>query len=177
MDPAIEIILRLAFAGLFGVAAAHKLANLAVFRAALAAYRLLPARLVTSGAFALVAAELAAAILCLVGRGRAAGGAAAGLLILYAAAIAINLARGRRDIDCGCHGPSARQPIGAWLVARNFALGVAALALVVPTIPRALTLIDGVTILGAVASLAALYVALDRLSGNLPRVARLRGTS
>jgi hypothetical protein len=171
------MILRLGFAGLFGVAAAHKLSDLAVFRAALAAYHLLPTRLVPSGAFALVAAELSAAILCLLGRGRPAGGAAAALLGLYAAAIAINLARGRRHIDCGCRGPSARQPISAWLVARNLALGVAALALAVPTTPRALTLVDGMTVLGAVASLAALYGALDRLLGNLPRVAYLRGAA
>ena len=40
-----------------------------------------------------------------------AAAAAALLLALYAGAIGVNLARGRRDIDCGCGGPASRQPI------------------------------------------------------------------
>ena len=52
-------------------------------------------------------------------RARGALVAAAALLAAYGAAIGVNLARGRRHIDCGCVGPAARRPIGGWLVARN----------------------------------------------------------
>jgi len=38
------------------------------------------------------------------------------LLALYTLAVVVNLARGRREIDCGCFGPAARQPLSAALV-------------------------------------------------------------
>lgn len=51
---------------------------------------------------------------------------AAALLAIYSAAIAINLRRGNRDIDCGC-GPGTRElPLSGALFARNAVLiGVA----------------------------------------------------
>ena len=44
------------------------------------------------------------------------------LLALYAGAMAVNLARGRRDLDCGCAGPGVRRPVGEGLLIRNGAL-------------------------------------------------------
>src|SRR5437870_1480218 len=129
MDPVIDLTLRTALALLFFVAAGHKLRDLDRFRATLAEYRLLPAGLVPLAAALVVAVEVAAAGALLVPGARAAGlVVAAALLALYGAAIAINLARGRRDIDCGCAGPAVRRPITGALVARNAALAALALA-------------------------------------------------
>jgi len=51
-----------------------------------------------------------------------ASAAGAALLLAYAAAIAINLQRGRRDLACGCGGPHERRPIAAWMVWGNLLL-------------------------------------------------------
>jgi hypothetical protein len=99
---------------------------------------------------------------------------AAGLLAVYTGAIAINLARGRRDIDCGCAGPALREPLSGWLLGRNGILLAAALACLVPLRPRPLVWVDALTVTGAVAALAAFYGALDRLVANAPRLAHLR---
>ena len=60
------------------------------------------------------------------------------LLVLYSAAIAINLLRGRRDIECGCGGAATHVPLSGWLLARNAALMATALA--VHAAPQALAL-------------------------------------
>ena len=54
------------------------------------------------------------------------------LLLTYAIAIAINLARGRRDLDCGCAGPNERRPIAAWMVWRNVGIAILLAAVLLP---------------------------------------------
>ena len=162
MDPAIDAVLRGSLALLFGIAARHKLRDVARFRATLAAYRLVPARLTAAAATFLPAAELAATAALVVPSTAPAGAlVAAALLAVYTAAIAINLARGRRDIDCGCGGQ--RQPLGERLVVRNAILLTAALVSLAPPRPRSLVWIDAVTVVGAIAGLAALYAATERM--------------
>src|SRR5216117_2045159 len=170
MDPVIDVTLRTALALLFFVAAGDKLRDLGRFRATLAEYRLLPAGLVPLAAALVVGAEAAAA-------GARATGlvSAATLLLVYGAAVAINLARGRRDIDCGCAGPAVRRPISGALVARNAALAALALAGLFPVHPRALLWVDALTVAGATAALAAFYASLDRMIAFAPGLARLRG--
>jgi hypothetical protein len=77
--------------------------------------------------------------------------------------MAVNLRRGRRDVDCGCFGPARRRPISSTLVARNVALAAAALTVALPVQPRALIWIDAVTITAGVLLLALLYAAIDGL--------------
>ena len=171
VDPAIDLTVRAALALLFLVAAAHKLRDRAAFRATFAEYRILPEAI-----SALVPlAELAVAVLLLVPAASALGeiGAAA-LLLLYGAAVGVNLARGRRHIDCGCAGPYARRPIGGGIVVRNALLAASALAALLPVSPRPLAWIDALTVSGAVLTLAALYLATDRLMAHAPALARLR---
>jgi methylamine utilization protein MauE len=173
MDPAIDLTVRAALALLLVVAALHKLRDPRRFAATLAEYRLLPGRLSGAASVLLVAAELATA--AALGADRRLGlAAAAALLGLYAGAIAINLARGRRHIDCGCAGPAARRPISTWLVARNLALAGVALTALAPVAPRPLLWIDGVTVAAATVALAACWAATDRLLALAPGLARLR---
>jgi hypothetical protein len=176
MDPVFDSTLRAALALLFLVAAAHKLRDLGRFRATLADYRVLPGGLVAPAAALVVAAELGVATALAVPAGRALGFAgAAGLLAVYAAAIAVNLVRGRRHIDCGCTGPAARRRISGWLVARNAVLALVALAGLLPVVPRPLVWVDALTVAAATATLAALYAAADRLLALAPDLAALRG--
>jgi hypothetical protein len=178
IDPAVEAALRAALALLFAVSALHKLRDPEAFRAALEDYRLLPASLGRAAAAALPPAEaLTAAALAAGGPGalRALGPLlAAALLALYSGAIALNLARGRRQLDCGCLGPSLRQPLSPALLARNALLAAAALACLLVPSERTLVWLDAVTISAATAALAAVWSGAHRALANAPRLAGLR---
>jgi len=178
MDPVAVAIGRGALALLFGIAAMHKARDLDRFAATLAEYRLLPA--VASGVAARIvpALELAAAFALSTPALHTAGPLLAGaLLFVYTGAIGTNLARGRRDIDCGCAGPAVRQSLSGSLVARNAMLLVVALACLAPVRPRPLGAIDALTVAAAVAALAMLYAAIERMLANLPAVGRLRSAA
>lgn len=99
----------------------HKWQDLALFRSHIEAYGLLPGAAADIATKALPLAELLAAVLVLVPQARGAGHVIAlSLLLLYAAAMAINLLKGRTDLECGCGGPALR--VGWALVARNLVL-------------------------------------------------------
>jgi uncharacterized membrane protein YphA (DoxX/SURF4 family) len=192
LDPVVLLGLRLALALLFLSAAAHKLRDLVGFRRVLSAYQVLPEGLVPGAAIALagfestvgaglllgvvpVAADAFVAAADVLNDTRASGvfrGSAllgACLLLLYAAAIAFNLARGRRSIDCGCGGPGGERPIGAMLVARNVCLVVLLGLSVVPAAGRPVFWLDAVTVTAVVAASALLYAAGDVAAANAAR--------
>lgn len=176
MDPVLAVVLRGALALLFVVAALHKLRDRHAFRATLDAYALLPSGLTAPLARAVPLVELTAAILIVAPRAATAGAVLAVLLLsVYALAMGVNLLRGRRDLDCGCMGPGARSPVGPGLVVRNLVLIAAALvAGFAPLHARALVWVDFVTVPLAVAVLAALYAAVERVLALAPTVASLR---
>lgn len=162
MDPVLDLVLRAALALLFATAAWHKLRAPRAFAATLAEYRLLPAPLAPVAAALVVAAELSIVSGLIVAH-RIGLAAAAALLLVYAAAVGVNLRRGRRHIDCGCAGPTARRPISGWLVTRNVVLAAAALAGLAPATPRGLVWVDAFTVVAATTALAACWTAADRL--------------
>ena len=171
LDPVVGMALRAGFALLFAASAWHKLRDLAGFRAALAGYRLLPTRALAAAALGLAALELAIGAACLApALAPTACSAGAGLLTLYSLAIACNLARGRRDIDCGCGGPGGRRPLGTTLVLRNLALVALLLLASLPAGPRALTWLDAATGVGLLATLALLHAACDVALANASRL-------
>ena len=178
IDPAIGALLAGALALLFASAALHKLRGLPQFAAALRAYRVLPESL-AAFAWLVPLLELIIAASLLVRSSRA-GACAAGaaLLSVYAAAIAINLQRGRRDLACGCGGPNERRPIAPWMVARNLLLAALLAALLLPWRARALDAADALTIGAGTAVAALLYMSLERLlAGTGPRTALMRGSA
>jgi hypothetical protein len=178
IDPVVDLTLRGALALLFAVAAVHKLRDVGRFAATLGEYRVLPDALVGPVSGVVIAAELGVAGALVAAGAREIGLAGAGaLLLLYAAAIGINLVRGRRHIDCGCAGPAARRPIGAPLLVRNLVIAGAGLAALAPVAPRALVWLDALTVVAAIAALSGLYSALDRMLADAPRLARLRGAA
>jgi uncharacterized membrane protein YphA (DoxX/SURF4 family) len=116
VDPVIVLIARLAIGWLFLFGALHKLRDMPAFSGVLAAYRLLPAAFVATAAWLVALVEVVIGIGALL-QSLAAYLAAIALLGGYAVAMAVNLLRGRRFIDCGCGGDA--QPITWGLIARN----------------------------------------------------------
>jgi hypothetical protein len=176
MDPALQLALRAAFALLMATAASHKLRDLARFRETLAGYELLPGAVVGSVAPAVAALEAMLAVALLSGVALTTAGVVTALLLLtYAAAISINVRRGRVDIDCGCMGPASRVPLSPALVVRNLLLASAAVLVVVPVMPRKLEWLDLAGVLASTATLCACWLAGERMLALAPRAATLRG--
>jgi hypothetical protein len=152
-------------------AAWHKLSEPEVFAASVSAYELLPRWLVVPVARLLPWAEagLAVGVLLPITRPAALIGLIA-LLLAYAAAIGVNLLRGRRDIDCGCGGAS--QPLSWGLVARNLILCAAALLAAQPTVERRMDWVDALTLVLGVLAFYALYLMADELLRQASRLAR-----
>ena len=76
---------------------------------------------------------------------------AAALLVVFAWAMAINIRRGRRAIDCGCGRSQLRQPLGWGLVVRNVVLALLVAIRALPgesasAVEIALALIAGITL-------------------------------
>jgi hypothetical protein len=101
-----------------------KLRHRALVPGVVANYRLLPDALVAPVAVALPLVELVLGMALIGGVVMPAQSAwpavaAAGLFVLFGVAMAINLRRGRRAIDCGCGHAHLRQPLHWALVMRN----------------------------------------------------------
>jgi uncharacterized membrane protein len=177
IDPALGSLIAAAIAVLFATAAVHKFRDLKHFTAVVAAYRIVPGVLARRLAWTIPCAELTVALALLwpVTRPWAAW-TALGLLVLYAASMGLNLARNRRDLDCGCLAAGHRRPIAPWMVWRNVLLALCALVTALPWTSRALTGADLLTIIGGATASFVLYLALDRLLGEVaPRTALWTG--
>jgi hypothetical protein len=176
VDPVVGWVARLALAVVFAAAALHKWRDLSAFSAALAGHRLVPAALVPATARSLAAAETAIAGALLV-PASAVGAActAAALLALYSTAVAINLARGRRDIDCGCS--AHPRPLSRGLLVRNAVLVAAALAAALPVADRALVWVDVLTAGAGASALAFAWLAAQSLALDGPASSTRLGSS
>lgn len=173
LDPIVDFMLRGGLAAIFAMAAWHKLRDRATFEGQLAAYDILPENLVHPVARAVPLIE-AALVLFVLMRSEHASVAAASLFLIYAIAIGYNLARGRRDIDCGCGGPDGKQVLHPALVARNLVLMAGALALSWPVEPRALGIADYAIAALAALALVGVYVAFNTVVANFSGTDRLR---
>ena len=170
IDPAIDVTIRIALAIVLGFAAFRKIADFPAFRAALDAYRILPSAIVGAAAGIIILLEKVAAVGLVVSPVRGPFEILAAILFaVYGVAIGINLARGRRDIDCGCGGAKGRQALHPALLMRNFALVLAALVVAAPGSGRSLGAVDLVTVLGGTAVLVFLYRAADGLIAGVTR--------
>lgn len=173
MDPAFSLIVRCSLALLLATAAAHKLRDPREFHGIVLDYRLLPPRLAVRVARLLPWVELMLAVAVLAGW--PAGLACAALVfVAYAAAMGVNLARGRAAIDCGCGG--APQPLSVWLLVRNAVLAAMALLAALPAAERSLGGTDIFTVIAGTAAAAALYVAAHELHAARARFRTLFAT-
>lgn len=168
IDPALGYLVILGLAALFGWSARQKFRARGEFLEILTAYRVLGERWLPAAAYGLPSAELLIALGLLIPVSRpAACVAAAGLLLMYACAIAVNLVRGRRDLDCGCSLANGRRPIAGWMLVRNAMMACVAVVVALPWNPRTLALLDIMTIFGGAAAAALLYASIDALLGRV----------
>jgi hypothetical protein len=112
----------------FLVGAWSKLRARETFEGVVYNYRLLPERAVLPASYLLPIAELVVGLgLAYVPTRPYAAIGAVLLLAMFNVAIAVNLARGRREIDCGCLSSVLKQRLSGGLIARNVVLmGLAA---------------------------------------------------
>ncbi|WP_348766183.1 MauE/DoxX family redox-associated membrane protein [uncultured Salinisphaera sp.] len=176
IHPIVAVSCALVLAVILLTGASHKLRAPHRFARQIEDYALLSGAAISWVARALPFVEGLVAILLLVPGLRVWGAAGAGaLLALYTAAIAINLWRGRRDIDCGCSGPGLERPLSSALLARNGVLMMMAVFAGLPTGTVALTGF-GLFLIGAsVAAVLILYTATEGLLTNQPRLKSLSG--
>lgn len=167
IDPAINLTIATSLALLLAAAAAHKLAGFRSFAATLGDYRLLPAPLATAFSAVMIIVEMAIACGLLIPALRAtAAVSAAALFITYGAAIAVNIARGRVDIDCGCSFGRSADRLSFALIWRNALLAAAALVAAAPASARALGAFDLAASALFVVAAAAFYLTIEALRAN-----------
>jgi hypothetical protein len=159
-----------------------KLTRQSDLRQAVAGFQLLPHALVTPFALALPLVEIAATLASLVPATRSLGASALALLfVLFAAALGINVARGRTDIDCGCNGfrqsgGAAAHSIGWAHVARTLFLAALAALVCMPQSARTIVWFDYLSVLGATLLAVAAFFTLDALLANRPKLNHLRNS-
>lgn len=122
-EPVITAYAQVLLFIVFGAAGWSKLRSLEAFEGVVYNFRILPESVARPVALILPVAELviAAGLILPATRPVAAAGAIA-LLAVFCVAIAINLARGRREIDCGCFSSTLKQHLSSGLILRNVLL-------------------------------------------------------
>ncbi len=154
---------------IFLLAAIQKAQHWRLLSGVIGNYRLLPAWAVAPAAALLPPLEMLLAILLLSAQLRPWPALAAiALLLLFAAAMAVNVRRGRTHIDCGCGQPYLSQALSGALVGRNLVLA----ALLIPALVSHAQLPMAAALTGAAAGIGffLLYL-LFNLFTALPRTA------
>jgi len=161
LDPILGLTAALTLALVFGLGAVSKFAAWAELEGVVANFRVLPRALVPLVARLLPPVEVLLAIGVLIPATRAAAALGmAVLLVVFAAAIALNVARGRTGIDCGCFRSSLKQNLSWWLVLRNGLLLGLALACVATPGPRELGWADNFIVVMAALTLFIAYLSV-----------------
>lgn len=174
IDPVPAAIMSLSLAALWLAAGWHKLANLDAFERSLEAYDIGPRATLPWLRVFLPTLELALAAGLLIAPTRPVAGALGALLLMgYGVAIAVNLRRGRRELDCGCMGFGVQSQISPALLWRNAIVAATSLSAgLLPRAERAASWIDTWTVIAGVLVLALLYLATETLRASGQRFQR-----
>jgi hypothetical protein len=192
IDPLFIRVIAMGFALMFALAALHKIDDRNMFLSILKAYKIIPRFMLRACALSIPMLELMLAL----------GWLQAGLLgssypmvavlstcllVVYGLAIAINLLRGRTNIDCGCSlasakkstgddkGNESRQSISINLVWRNACLALLTLTALTPITARQLGAIDYIGLTGALLVFVLLYASLTQLIATNQIIRSWRG--
>jgi hypothetical protein len=161
MDPLFELTIGWSLAALFAGSTLHKIQALSEWPGVVRNYRLMPDAFGGAAAWLILSAGALTAGAQLFQSSRRAGAIAAALqLLVFGAAIGINIGRGRTAIDCGCFGSRLRHGISRWMVARNAVLALCALSLLLPASHRRLSAMEVAVCVGLILTLAFLYPVL-----------------
>jgi hypothetical protein len=154
--------LAFALGGVFAIAGARKLRDPRVAITQFDAYALLPAGCGRWLALPLAGFELLASGGCMLPATRGVSALLLALLLmLYSAAVALNLWRGNIDIDCGCGSLGGEPPLGIGLLLRNVMLLAAALACTRLRASEPSTMTEWMASVLLAALLLALYAAVN----------------
>jgi hypothetical protein len=165
IDPLITLVISVSLALLYFMAARHKMGSPTEFKAQLGAYKLLPEFAVSPMARLLPIVEMAVFVLILIPATQPFAASMSVLLLsTYAVAMAVNMSRGRTDIDCGCGGQP--QVLSVWLVIRNIVLVVGSCLLLAPASDRALVWADTIILVLMTTALAMVYLLVEQLVRN-----------
>jgi hypothetical protein len=159
------------YAFVFAAAVQHKLTNWTRFRASVGAYDIVPEPLLSAFTGLLSFAEVVVVMsLFLL---QPAGMILAGILLtIYMIAMAINMVRGRRFIDCGCGDEPS--PLSAALMIRNLILILVAIGTCYAGVWAGYKDITSSLVASSMAIVAAgLYFTLDQLLANQGKYRRL----
>jgi uncharacterized membrane protein YphA (DoxX/SURF4 family) len=121
---------------IFVTAGAQKLRHRAVLPGVIAHYRILPEAAVGPVAALLPVLEIGTGVALVAGIVPLAAVAGIVLLLLFTGAMAVNIARGRSHIDCGCGDATLRQSLSPALVMRNLLLAGLLLPRLLPAEPQ-----------------------------------------
>jgi len=178
VDPIVLYALVACLTVILLLGALDKWRHFEAFEQATAGYQLLPAVWVKPFALLFASAETVAALGLLVPASRM-HGALLALAVLGVASlgIAINLARGRRDVDCGCGGLGySTAGLSGWLLLRNLLLWLVAWVIWnAQGAMRQLGWLDGITFFGATLSLLGLYFTANLLIDFHIRLNKTKG--
>lgn len=127
---------RLALAAVFAFAAIPKLGDAAAFARDIDNYHLLPVEWAATAAVMMPPLELVVALALLLGvHARGASLISAGMMLVFAAAMAQAMARGI-DLDCGCFGSALAMHVSGWSILRNVVLASLSLPILLgPELP------------------------------------------
>ena len=176
VDPFVHVVAAGAIAVVFARAIVEKSSNFIVYAATLRDYRLIPEAFAPFVAVCLFIAEISVVALLALPETRAAGAVGAiGLLAIYGLAMALALAAGREEIECGCGGEGQ---IVSWaLVARNAALIAVAALVVAPQTPRELSPYDQAQAICAILVFWLALAIVEKTIESQAAVRRLRAQS
>lgn len=127
---------RVALAAVFAFAAIPKLGDAATFARDIDNYHVLPVEWAATAAVMMPPLELVVALALLLGiHARGAALISAGMMLVFATAMAQAIARGI-DLDCGCFGSALAMHVSGWSIARNVALASLSLPILLgPELP------------------------------------------
>lgn len=169
IDPVLQWTFALTLALVFGSAAVSKSLAWAEFEGVVQNFGVLPNRVVPMVSWVLPPLELVLASLILFPETRAfAALLMMLLLIVFAAAIAINVQRGRTDIDCGCFRSSLKQNLSWWMVLRNAVLTLFAWFCTASITPRELSWADNFIVVMAALVLFIVYMSVGLVTLKSP---------
>lgn len=165
IDPLITLVISASLALLFFMAARHKMTSALEFQGSLSAYEILPEAMVPPVAKVLPYVEMAVAILILIPATREFAAFVAILLLsVYALGMAVNILRGRSNIDCGCGGQP--QILSVWLLLRNGVLIAGGGLLLFPASDRTVVWADFLFLILMTTVLAMTYLLVEQLVRN-----------
>lgn len=157
---------------LFFGAGASKLTpkNTAYYRNILEGYGIRSAKLATTLAVFLGAFELCSGIFAVIPQTRILGlTLCTAILTGYFTVFAVQLSQGKRDLDCGCAGPSTNVTLSPWLLLRNATL-IILIGSAIPADPAAAPTAVWLVAMPFAFVLVLIYLSFEHLLVNAPKL-------